>query len=162
MYSKLLELSIWRIGALHWVYGKLHIKCEEFLDKKNGWKVCFKLIRFSKFPKYFYMRTLINYDYDMNFLKTHWYILVFYPFESTKKWITIILSSYFHILEARAWHLLSYICIFKSVLKCILKHAIIQYYAMKSKIFLLLIIKVKNIHEFNVLSLILWILSTKK
>jgi hypothetical protein len=42
-----------------------------------------------------------------------------------------------------------------------LKHAIIQYYVMKSNIFLLLIIKVKNIHEFNVLSFNLWILSTK-
>jgi hypothetical protein len=32
---------------------------------------------------------------------------------------------------------------------------------MKSKIFLLLIIKVKNIHEFNVLNLSLWMFSTK-
>jgi hypothetical protein len=76
--------------------------------------------------------------------------------------ITIVLSSYFHILEVGAWHLLSCICISKNVLKCILKHAIIQYYTMKSKIFLLLIIKVKNIHEFYVLSLSLWILSTQK
>ncbi len=51
---------------------------------------------------------------------------------------------------------------FKNVLKCILKHAIIQYYVMKSKIFLLLIIKVKNIHEFNVLSFSLWIFFTQK
>ncbi len=54
----------------------------------------------------------------------------------------------------------TYTCNSKNVFKCILKHAIIQYYAMKSKIFLLLIIKVKNIHEFNVLSLNLWIRST--
>jgi hypothetical protein len=53
--------------------------------------------------------------------------LVFYPFESTKKTITIVLSSYFHILEARAWHLLSYTYISKNVFKCIIKHAIIQY-----------------------------------
>jgi hypothetical protein len=33
---------------------------------------------------------------------------------------------------------------------------------MKSKIFLLLIIKVKYIHDFNVLNLSLWILSTTK
>ncbi len=85
-----------------------------------------------------------------------------YPFESTKNPITIVLSSYFHILEAKVWHLLSCTCISKNVFKCILKHAIIQYYAMKSKIFLLLIIKIKNIHEFNVLSLSLWILSTNK
>ncbi len=85
-----------------------------------------------------------------------------YPFENTKNSITIVLSSYFHILEIGARHLLSYTCISKNVLKCILKHAIIQYYAMKSKIFFLLIIKVKNIHEFNLLSLSLWIFSTQK
>jgi len=44
--------------------------------------------------------------------------------------------------------------------KWILKHASIKYFAIKLKIFLLLIIKVKNIDEFNVLSLS--ILSTKK
>jgi hypothetical protein len=86
-------ISLWSNGALHWVYSKLHTKCEEFSCKKNGWKIYFKLVRFSKFPTYFYMRTLINYDYDMKFLKTHWYILVLYPFESTKNSITIILSS---------------------------------------------------------------------
>jgi len=105
--------------------------------------LCFKLVGFSKFPTYFYLRTLINYDYGMNLFKTHWYILVLYPFESTKNSITIVLSSYFHILEAGTWHLLSYICISKNVLKCILKHAIIQYYAMKSKIFFLLLLKKK-------------------
>ncbi len=94
------------------------------------------------------MKTLINYDYDMKKIKTQWYILVFYPFESTKNSVTIVLSSYSHIFEIGAWHLLSYTCISKNVLKCILKHAIIQYYAMKSKIFLSLIIKIKNIHEF--------------
>ncbi len=87
---------------------------------------------------------------------------MFYPFENIKNSITIILSSYFHIFEAKAWHLLSYTHIFLNVFKSILKHAIIQYYAMKSKIFLLLIIKIKDIHDFNVLSLSLWILSTKK
>jgi hypothetical protein len=106
--------------AIHWIYNKLHIKCEKFSHKKNGWKICSKLVRFSKFPAHFYMRTLINYDYDMKFLKTHWYILVFNPFESTKNSITIIFSSYFHILEIWAWHLLSYTYIFKNVLKCIL------------------------------------------
>jgi len=47
------------------------------------------------------MRTLINYDYGMNFLKTHGYIVVLYPFETTKNSITIVFSSYFHILEVR-------------------------------------------------------------
>jgi hypothetical protein len=101
------------------------MKCEEFSYKKNGWKVCFKLVGFSKFPTYFYMRTLINYDYDMKNLNTHWYISVLYPFESTKNSITIVLLSYFHILEVGMWHLLSCTCIYKKVLKCILKHAII-------------------------------------
>jgi hypothetical protein len=87
---------------------------------------------------------------------------VFYPFESIENPITIIFSSaYFHIFEVRMWHLLSCTCISKNVLKHILKHAIIQYYAMKSKIFFLLIIKIKNIHEFNVLNLNLWIFSTE-
>jgi hypothetical protein len=85
--------------------------------------------------------------------KTHLYILMFYPFESTKNPSTIVLSSYFHIFETWVWHLLSCTCISKNVPKCILIHAIIQYYAMKSKIFLLLIIKVKYIHDFNVLNL---------
>jgi hypothetical protein len=51
----------------------------EFLILKNGWKVCSKLVGFSKFITYCYIRTLIDYDYDMKILKTHWYILVFYP-----------------------------------------------------------------------------------
>jgi hypothetical protein len=108
------------------------------------------------------MRFLVNYDYNMKILKTHWYILMLYPFESIRNPFTIVLSSYFHILEARAWHLLSCICIFKNVFTCILNHAIIQYYATKSKIFLLLIIKVTNIHEFDVWSLNLYIPSTQK
>jgi len=115
--------------------------------RKNGWKVCSKLVGFSNFPTYFYMRTLTNYDYDMKFFKTHWYILVLYPFESTKNLITIVLLSYFHILEARTWHLFSWTCIYKNVLKCILKHAIIfnilqwsqifsSYWSLKLKIFM--------------------------
>jgi hypothetical protein len=62
--------------------------------------------------------------------KTCWYILVLYRFESTKKSIIIVLSSYFQILEIGAWHLFSCTCISKNVLTCILKHAIVQYYAM--------------------------------
>jgi hypothetical protein len=105
------------------------------------------------------MRTLIDYDYDMKNCKTHWYISVLNTFENIKNPIIIVLSSYFHILEAKVWHLFSCTCIFLNVRKCILKHAIIQYYAMKAK---LLIIKIKNNHEFNVLNLHLWILSTQK
>jgi len=115
---------------------------------------------FQNFQHIFYIRTLINYDYDMNFLNTHWYILVFYPFESRKNSITIVLSSYFHILEARAWHLLSYTFFFINVFKCLLKHEIIQYYD-EVKDLPLIIIKMKNIYEFNLLSLSLWIHSTK-
>jgi hypothetical protein len=84
--------------------------------KKNGWKICSKLVGFSKSPTYFYMRTLINYDYDMKKIQTHWYILMLYSFGSTKNSITIVLSSYFHILEARTWHILSYTCILKMYL----------------------------------------------
>jgi uncharacterized pyridoxamine 5'-phosphate oxidase family protein len=74
---------------------------------------------------------------------------MFYSFESTKNPITIVLS----------YNLFSCTCNSKNVFKCILKHVIIQYYAMKSKIFLLLIIKVKIVHDFNVLSFSLWIFS---
>jgi len=42
-------------------------------------------------------------------------------------------------------------CISKNVFKCILKNAVSQYYAMKSKNFLLLIIDLNNIHGFNIL-----------
>jgi hypothetical protein len=48
------------------------------------------------------MRFLVNYDYNMKILKTHLYILMLYPFESIRNPFTIVLSSYFHILEARA------------------------------------------------------------
>jgi hypothetical protein len=67
------------------------------LIKKNGWKICSKLVGFSKFPTYFYVKTLIDYDYDMKKIETHWYILMLYPLESIKNPITIALSSYFHI-----------------------------------------------------------------
>ncbi len=97
------------------------------------------------------MKTLIDYDYNMKKFKTHRYMLVFYPFESIKNLITIGLSSYFHILEAKVGHMFSCICISKNVLNCILK--LFKYCAMKSNNFLLLIIKIKNIHEFNVLRL---------
>ncbi len=37
--------------ALYWVYYKLYIKFEEFIYKKNGWKVCSKLVGYSNFWK---------------------------------------------------------------------------------------------------------------
>jgi len=43
----------------------------------------------------------------------------------------------------------------------ILKHVIIQYYEMKSKNFLVLIIDLNNIHEFSILRHILWIFFRK-
>jgi hypothetical protein len=51
------------------MYAKLGGNCEELSYMKNGWKVCFKLVGFSKFSTYFYRRTLINYDYDMKNFK---------------------------------------------------------------------------------------------
>jgi hypothetical protein len=39
------------------------------------------------------MKILINYDYNMKILKTHWYILVLDPFENIKNPIIIVLSS---------------------------------------------------------------------
>jgi hypothetical protein len=55
--------------------------------------MCFKLARFLIFKHIFKMKTLIDYDYNMKKIKTHWDILVFHPFESIKNWITIVLSS---------------------------------------------------------------------
>jgi hypothetical protein len=75
-----------------------YTKCEEFSYKTNGWKVCSKLVGFSKFPTYFYMRTLINYDYDMNFLKTYWSIhisaLSIWKFKKSNYNYTFIILSY--------------------------------------------------------------------
>jgi hypothetical protein len=81
----------------------------------------------KKFQTYFYMKTLVDYDYNMKKFKTHWYILVFSPFESIKNLIAIGLSSYFHILETKVGHMFSCTCIFLNVLKCILKHAIMSW-----------------------------------
>jgi len=107
------------------------------------------------------MRTLIDWLWYQYFKNTLIHISVL-SIWTIKYPITMVLSLYFHVLEAWASHLLSYTCILKNVLKCISKHEIIQYYAMKSKIFFLLIIKVKNIYEFNVWNLTLWICSTQK
>jgi hypothetical protein len=49
IHSKLFKRSLWNNGALHWVYGKLHIQCKKKSYKKNGWKICSKLVGFSKF-----------------------------------------------------------------------------------------------------------------
>jgi len=49
---------------------------------------------------------------------------------------------------------------YKNILKCILKHANIKNFPIKSNVLFLLIIKVKTIDEFNVLSFSLWILSS--
>jgi hypothetical protein len=79
---------------------------------------------FLNFQTYFYMKTLVDYDYHMKKKLTHWYILVFYPFESIKNLVTIGLSSYFHILEAKVGHMFSCTCISKNVFKWILKYVI--------------------------------------
>jgi hypothetical protein len=78
-------------------------------------------------------------------------IFIFYPFENIKNLTKIVLSSHFHIFEAKMKHVFSYTCISKNVLKCILKHVIFQYYAMNSKNVLSSTIEINNIHTFNVL-----------
>jgi hypothetical protein len=40
-------------------------KFEKFLYKKSGWKLCFKLDGCSNSFIYFYIKTLIDYDYNM-------------------------------------------------------------------------------------------------
>jgi hypothetical protein len=57
----------------------------------------FEIGQVFKFQTYFYMKNLIDYNYNMKIFKSHWYILEFHPFESIKNSIVIALSSYFHI-----------------------------------------------------------------
>jgi hypothetical protein len=57
------------------------------------------------------MKNLVDYDYNMKKLKTHWYILVFHPFESIKNPITIVLSSYFHIIVQK-WDTYFHVLVF--------------------------------------------------
>jgi hypothetical protein len=72
---------------------------------------------------------------------------------------------HFHILVtqfAKQWYLLSNTYISKNVLKCILKHVVFQYYAMKSKNFLLLMTDLNYIHGFSILRYNLLIIFQKK
>jgi hypothetical protein len=50
------------IHWVEWVYDKLYIKFEKKLYKKNEWKICSKLIDFSRKLKYFFIKILISYD----------------------------------------------------------------------------------------------------
>jgi hypothetical protein len=70
---------------------------------------------------------------------------------------------YFHVLVTPFCKIDTYFLVLatQNKLKCILKHVIFQYYAMKSKNFLVLMIDLNNIYEFNILRYILWIISKK-
>ncbi len=57
------------------------------------------------------MKTLIDYDYNITKFKTHLYILVLHSFESIKNPITIVLSSYFHILVQK-WDTYFFVLVF--------------------------------------------------
>jgi hypothetical protein len=63
----------------------------------------------------------------------------------------IFMYLWFYFTEL--WHII--------FITCISKNVIIQYYAMKSKNFLVLIIDVNNIHEFNIFKYVLCIFSKK-
>jgi hypothetical protein len=63
----------------------------------------------KRFSTYFYRKILIDYDYSMKNLKTHWYILVLYPFKSIKNPITILFSFYFHVLETKVGHIFAFL-----------------------------------------------------
>jgi hypothetical protein len=68
-------------------------KFEKFLYKKSGWKVYSKLTSRSNFPKYFYIKTLIDYDYNMKISKNIYpYTLGLYQLESTIIIIDVLLS----------------------------------------------------------------------
>ncbi len=55
LHFEIIKHFIEFIVSCTWIFGK-------FLYKKNGWKVCSKLVGYSNFPKYFYIATLIDYD----------------------------------------------------------------------------------------------------
>ncbi len=124
------------------------------------------------FNKYIYVHMIIGWKHGKICQKTsptyshnHIYatnIFMFYRFENIKNLIKIVLSPLFHILEAKVKHVFSYTCHSKNLLKCILKHANFQYYAMKSKNFLSSTIEINNIHKFNILRHNLWFFSKKK
>jgi hypothetical protein len=73
-----------------------YTKCEEFSYKKNGWKVCSRLVGFSNFPTYFYMRILLNYDYDMKKINTliHISALSIWKYKKSKYNCIFIILSY--------------------------------------------------------------------
>ncbi len=54
---------------------------------------------------------LIDYDYNITKFKTHQYILVHHSFEIIKNPITIVLSSYFHILVQK-WDTYFHVLVF--------------------------------------------------
>jgi len=83
------------------------------------------------------------------------YILSLYQLESIIILIDVLLSCTYNSFFVKLRHVLSSTCISKNVLKCILKPVILQYYAMKSKNFLMSIIDLNNIYEFNILKYIL-------
>jgi hypothetical protein len=57
------------------------------------------------------MKILVDDDHNMKTLKTHRYILVLHPFESTKNPITIVLSSYFQIFVQK-WDTYFHVLVF--------------------------------------------------
>jgi hypothetical protein len=74
MKQQCTPLSLWL--ATHKVWKNL--------VQENGWKVFSKLAKFSNFETYFYVKTLVDYDYNMRKFKMHWCILMFHPFERGK------------------------------------------------------------------------------
>jgi hypothetical protein len=91
-------------------------------------------------------------------LKLYSYTLGLYQFQSTIILIDVLLSCTCFV---KLWHIFFSTCISKNVIKCILKYIVFQYYAMKWKNFLMLIIDLNNIHEFNILTYTLCIFSKK-
>jgi hypothetical protein len=65
-YLKHLKVWLWDHGVVHWVYGKAtHQVSRILLIMKRKWEICFKLVGISRFSKCFYIKSLIDYDYNM-------------------------------------------------------------------------------------------------
>jgi hypothetical protein len=86
-------------------------------------------------------------------LKLYPYTLGLHQLENVIIIVDVLLSCICNSF-VELWRVFSMLTFFKNVLKRILKHVFLQYYAMKSKNLYLLIIYLNNIHGFNTLKYI--------
>jgi hypothetical protein len=83
-------------------------------------KVCFKLTCCSNFSKYFYIKTLIDCDYNMKILtiSIHTMPLSAWNYNNCNWCVNFM---YLQLYFLKLWNMLCKTCISKYVFKCILK-----------------------------------------